>query len=197
MLPRVSTPQPVPVPELATRGPEPTTAQTVVRTLVIGYGSPIRGDDAIGPLAADALAAGPLPPGLRVLSRHILTAELAEDLAAAETVIFLDATVQGRPGEVQVRRLVPDAHALSTMAHFLDPRELLAWCDTLYQRAPEAWLVSAAGESFDYASYHLGPAATAALPLMLTEVRRLLDAPRAHAEPAASATHCAKPAAMA
>ena len=149
----------------------------VPRTLVIGYGSPIRGDDAIGPLAADALAAGPLPPGLRVLSRHVLTAELAEDLAAADRVIFLDAAAQGRPGEVHVRTLEPDAHAVSTMAHFLDPRELLAWCDTLYQRVPQAWLVSAAGESFDYASYRLGPAATAALPLMLAEVRRLVDAP--------------------
>lgn len=191
----LSAPRPAPV--LSTRGSGPAAVPTAVRTLVIGYGSPIRGDDAIGPLAADALAAGPLPPGLRVLSRHILTAELAEDLAAAETVIFLDAASQGQPGEVQVRRLEPDAHALSTMAHFLDPRELLAWCDTLYQRAPEAWLVSAAGESFDYASYHLGPAATAALPLMLNEVRRLLDAARAHAEPAATAPHCAKPAAKA
>jgi hydrogenase maturation protease len=182
---------------LATRGLEPAAAPTAARTLVIGYGSPIRGDDAIGPLAADALAAGPLPPGLQVLSRHVLTAELAEDLAAVDRVIVLDAAAQGRPGEVQVRKLQPDAHALSTMAHFLDPRELLAWCDTLYERAPEAWLVSAAGESFDYACYHLGPAAAEALPVMLTEVRRLVDAPRAHAEPAASAPRCAKPAATA
>jgi hydrogenase maturation protease len=152
-------------------------APGVARTLVVGYGSPIRGDDAIGPLAADALAAGPLPPGLRVLSRHVLTAELAEDLAAADRVIFLDAAAQGRPGELRVCTLEPDAGAVSTMAHFLDPRELLAWCETLYQRVPQAWLVSVAGESFDYASYRLGPAATAALPLMLAEVRRLVDAP--------------------
>ena len=89
------------------------TAQGALRTLVIGYGSPIRGDDAIGPLAADALAAGALPPGLRVLSRHVLTAELAEDLCAADRVIFLDASVQGEPGEVQVRQLHPDAAAVS------------------------------------------------------------------------------------
>ena len=152
-------------------------ATVAARTLVIGYGSPIRGDDAIGPLAADALEAEPLPPGLRVLSRHVLTAELAEDLAAADRVIFLDAAAQGRPGEVHVCTLEPDAHAVSTMAHFLDPRELLAWCDTLYQRVPQAWLVSAAGESFDYASYRLGPAATAALPLMLAAVRRLVAEP--------------------
>jgi hydrogenase maturation protease len=153
----------------------------MVRTLVIGYGSPIRGDDAIGPLAADALAAGPLPPGLRVLSRHVLTAELAEDLAAAERVIFVDAAVQGSAGEVQVRQLQPDSTAMSTMAHFLDPRELLAWCQTLYQHVPQAWLVSAAAESFAYASYTLSPAATAALPAVLAEVRRLVEAPLAPA----------------
>ena len=166
-------------------------AAVAVRTLVIGYGSPIRGDDAIGPLAADALAATPLPPGLRVLSRHVLTAELVEDLAEAERVIFLDAVAQGRPGEVRVRPLEPDAHAVSTMAHFLDPRELLAWCDTLYQRVPQAWLVSVAGESFDYASYRLGPAAAAALPLMLDHVRRLVDGPCIHApvRPATSNLH--------
>ncbi len=148
-----------------------------MRTLVIGYGSPIRGDDAIGPLAADALASGPLPPGLTVLSRHVLTAELAEDLAGADRVIFLDAAAQGGAGEVRVRPLEPDASSVSTMAHFLDPRELLAWCQALYGRVPQAWLVSAAGQSFDYACYALSTAAAAAVPAMLAEVHKLVDAP--------------------
>jgi hydrogenase maturation protease len=166
-----------PAPSVAVQRAQRAAAPEAAHSLVIGYGSPIRGDDAIGPLAADALAAGPLPPGLRVLSRHVLTAELVEDLAAVERVIFLDAEVQGQPGEVRVRQLAPDAHAMSTMAHFLDPRELLAWCETLYRRAPQAWLVSAAAHSFDYACYQLSPAATAAVPAMLGEVRRLLATP--------------------
>jgi hydrogenase maturation protease len=147
----------------------------LVSTLIVGYGSPIRGDDAIGPLAADALAAQPLPEGVRVIARHVLTAELAEDLAAADRAIFLDAACDGQPGQVQVRRLKADATALSTMAHFLDPRELLAWCETLYGRAPEAWLVSASGESFDYAGYCLTPTAESALPAMLERVRALIE----------------------
>ncbi len=145
------------------------------RTLVIGYGSPIRGDDAIGPLAAEALCAQPLPPGLAVLARHVLTAELAEDLAAADRVIFLDAETGAVPGSVRVRELVPDAGGASTMAHFHDPRELLAWCEALYGRAPRAWLVTAAGASFGYAHCELSPAAGSALTAMLAEVRRLLD----------------------
>ena len=143
-------------------------------TLIIGYGSPIRGDDAIGPLAADTLAAGPLPAGVRVIARHVLTAELVEDIAAADRVIFLDAAADGPPGEVRVRELHPDATAVSTMAHFLDPRELLAWCQTLYRHEPRAWLVSAAGQSFDYAHYRLSPPAAAALTPMLEQVQALL-----------------------
>lgn len=148
-----------------------------LKTLIIGYGSPIRGDDAIGPLAADALDAGPLPEGVSVMSRHILTAELVEDIAAADRVIFLDATVEGEPGEVRVRDLTPDASAMSTMAHFLDPRELLAWCQTLYQREPAAYLISAAGVSFEYSNCTLSPTGTAAQAVMLERVRELIAAP--------------------
>jgi hydrogenase maturation protease len=144
------------------------------KTLIIGYGSPIRGDDAIGPLAADALAADTLPPGVEVISRHILTAELVEDIAAVDRVIFLDATVEGEPGEVRVRPLAPDANAVSTMAHFHDPRELLAWCQSLYRHEPEAYLVSTAGHSFDYANYSLSPVAAAALAPMLKRVHELI-----------------------
>ena len=154
-------------------GPE--SDRRATSTLVIGYGSPIRGDDAIGPLAADTLAAGPLPAGVRVIARHVLTAELVEDIAAADRVIFLDAAADGPPGEVRLRELRPDATTVSTMAHFLDPRELLAWCQTLHHHEPRAWLISAAGLSFGYAHYSLSPPAAAALDALLAQVRALLD----------------------
>ena len=143
-------------------------------TLIIGYGSPIRGDDALGPLAAEALAAGPLPPGVSVISRHILTADLVADIAANDRVIFIDASVAGEPGEIRVQPLTADVSALSTMAHFLDPQELLAWCQALYQREPLAHLVTATGESFEYANYSLSPVATSALASLLARVRELI-----------------------
>jgi hydrogenase maturation protease len=144
------------------------------RTLVIGYGSPIRGDDAIGPLAADRLEAEGIADNVQVVSRHVLTAELVPDIAAADLVVFLDAAAHGPPGEVRLQRLHPDARAVSTMAHFLDPRELLAWADVLYHRRPDAWLVSAAGARFEYGLYDLSPALAAAIDPMLEEVRRLI-----------------------
>jgi hydrogenase maturation protease len=147
------------------------------RVLVIGYGSPIRGDDAIGPLVADRLCEDGPPEGVAVVSRHILTAELVADLVEHDRVIFLDAAVDGVPGEVRCRELAPDASAMSTMAHFLDPRELLAWCETLYGKVPETFLVSACGASFDYAHYSLTPLAEAAIAPMLEQVRRLIERP--------------------
>jgi hydrogenase maturation protease len=156
-------------------------------TLIIGYGSPIRGDDAIGPLVADRLAVmaadGRLPAGVRVQARHILTAELVDDLHRSRRAIFLDAAADTPPGEVRCRPLAPDATAVSTMAHFHDPRELLAWCQALYGESPEAWLVSAGGAEWGYASYALSDTARAAVEPMITQVLALLDSfPSSHHE---------------
>lgn len=144
------------------------------KALIIGYGSPIRGDDAIGPLVADRLEADGLPEGVTVISRHVLTADLAPEIAESDLVVFLDAAVDGPPGEVRCRPLHPDPTAVSTMAHFLDPRELLAWSQTLYDRLPEAWLVSATGTSFDFAGYALTNAAEQAVAPMVEKVRSLI-----------------------
>lgn len=163
-----------------------------LRALVIGYGSPIRGDDALGPLVADQLearvSADPaLSARVEVQARHILTAELVDDLARAERVIFIDAAANLPAGEVGCQRLAPDASALSTMAHFHDPRELLAWCQALYQRVPETWLVSAGGADWGYACYALSAAAQAAVAPMITEVLGLIG-PEPKSAPAAEPT---------
>ena len=153
-------------------------------TLVIGYGSPIRGDDAVGPLLAERIAEaveqGAWPTGTEVQSRHILTAELVADLHRAERAIFIDAAADGTPGEVRTRRVEPDPSAPSTMAHFHDPRELLAWCEGLYGSAPEAWLVTISGAAWDYGHFDLSPVAQAALQPAL-EALRALCAPQATA----------------
>ncbi|NBC50010.1 MAG: hydrogenase maturation protease [Gammaproteobacteria bacterium] len=152
-----------------------------MRALVIGYGSPIRGDDAIGPLVADRLearfAADPaLGDGVEVQARHILTAEIVDDLVRAERVVFIDAAADLKPGEVRCCRLAPDTATLSTMAHFHDPRELLAWCAALYQRTPKAWLVSAGGADWGYASYSLSATAQGAVEPMIAEILALIPA---------------------
>ena len=159
-----------------------------MKALIIGYGSPIRGDDAIGPLAADRLDSlleqGELPDWIEIQSRHILTAELVEDLKRTDLAIFLDAAADTPPGEVRCRPLQPDATALSTMAHFHDPRELLAWCEALYGKAPIAWLISAGGAEWGYSNCQLSDTASAAMEQMIEQVMQRLGL----AAPTASAT---------
>lgn len=150
-----------------------------MHTLIIGYGSPIRGDDAVGPLLADRiaeqLALGHWPTDTAVQARHILTAEIVADLKQAGRVIFIDAAADTPAGEVRTLPLSADPTALSTMAHFHDPRELLAWCEGLYGSAPEAWLVSVGGAAWEYGHFDLSPSVQAALPTAIRAVRDLCN----------------------
>ena len=105
--------------------------------LVIGYGNPLRGDDAMGPVAAARLG------GIAV---HQLTPELAESIAKEDGVIFLDADVTLAPGEIAVKRV----EATDTpLTHSASPAGLLHLALAVYGAAPRAWLIGMGGESFE------------------------------------------------
>ena len=65
--------------------------------LVIGYGNTLRRDDGVGPHVAEAIAALALP-GVEALVCPLLTPELAEAIARARRVVFVDAMVTAPPG---------------------------------------------------------------------------------------------------
>jgi hydrogenase maturation protease len=149
----------------------------VRRALVIGYGSPIRGDDAIGPLVAERLERDGVPAGVTILARHILTADLVPDICAADLVIFIDATPDGEPGEIHCRPLAADPTTIAPMAHALDPRELLAWAAALYDHHPPAYLVSTPGHSFAFAHFGLSEPVAGAVEALAARVRGLIAEP--------------------
>ncbi len=124
------------------------------RLLVLGFGNTLRGDDAAGVLAADALAALALP-GFTVESRHQLTPELAELVARFDRVVFIDAEpAQDRADDepATMREIVPievGSSGPSVFGHHQDPRALLGLARSLYGRAPCAWLVTIGALSFE------------------------------------------------
>ena len=73
--------------------------------LVVGYGSTLRGDDGVGPRAAELVAEDPRLAGATVLVRHQLTPELAADMAAARLVVLVDARADAESGAVVVERV--------------------------------------------------------------------------------------------
>jgi len=114
-----------------------------VELLVIGYGNTLRRDDAVGPKAAEAIAALDLP-GVRALACALLTPELADPLAQARAVVFVDASVDA-PRQVQLRKLAP-ATSSQIMAHAADPATLLALARDVFGHVPEAWLLTIPAE---------------------------------------------------
>jgi hydrogenase maturation protease len=116
--------------------------------VVVGYGNDLRGDDGIGPrVAAQVEALG--WPGVRALVVTQLTPELAEVLAGARLVVFVDACVGPAREPVEVGRGgPPERRAGGSLTHTGSPGALLALARELYGRAPETWWVTVAGEGF-------------------------------------------------
>jgi hydrogenase maturation protease len=140
-------------------------------TLVIGYGNDLRGDDAVGPLAAAAVAAWDAP-GVWALAVHQLTPELAEALAVADLAIFVDACASPDREEVETHLIAP-AVTDTVLGHTGDPRGLLALTAALYGHCPAAWSITVPARSFAFGA-GLSPVAERGLAAALERVRDLI-----------------------
>jgi hydrogenase maturation protease len=118
-------------------------------TLVIGYGNPMRGDDGVGPVLAERLS-DRLPTWeaeqVKCISCMQLMPELANEMAAARRVIFVDASMDIQPGHVTIRRVTgkPPGYSFS---HHLTPGAMLDLCWRAFNAAPDAWVVAIGAES--------------------------------------------------
>ena len=136
--------------------------------LVIGYGSELRGDDAAGTIAARRLRR----LGYQAIATHQLTPELAERMAAARQVVFLDADAGMAPGEIAVARVDSTASA-GALEHHAGPGVLLRLAREAYGAAPAAVLIRLGGRSFALGS-RLSAEARRAVAKAVVEVRRAM-----------------------
>ncbi len=145
------------------------------QVLIIGYGNVLRADDGLGPAVIDALESEPAGEGVTTLSCQLLTPDLAEPVGRADLVVFIDASVDGEPGEVRCTRIEPDRARTSSFTHHFDPAGLVALAEALYGRAPEAYVISVCGQSFEYEE-GLTAAVAARVPEVAAKVRELASA---------------------
>ena len=118
-----------------------------MRTLIVGYGNPLRTDDALGWRAVERLR-GILAPGeAEVVALHQLTPELMETLSRADRAIFIDAAADGPPGRLSVHTVQARAGE-SSFTHHYTPESLLAGALALYGSAPRSLLFSVTGADF-------------------------------------------------
>ena len=154
------------------------------RVLVVGYGSTLRGDDGVGPRAAELALEDDRLAGATVLLRHQLTPELAADIAAARLVVLVDARADAAPGSVSVERVgggvaaeaapgrVPRPDAGAT-THHVGAAEVAALARDLWGASPEVFAVGVGATSFEVGD-GLSDPVEHALPAVLDAIAALV-----------------------
>lgn len=162
------------------RSPSPTarprTSNSGPRTLVIGYGNPLRSDDGFGWHASHLLAEALADRDVEVITCHQLTPELAERLSNCAVAVFIDADCRGAPGEIHSQELLAEAAPSSTFTHTCTPSGLLVSAERLYGHRPQAVILTVSAQSFEYGE-SLSPVVSAALPKVAEQVCRYLRLP--------------------
>ncbi len=110
--------------------------------MIIGIGNTLRRDDGAGPF----VAAGAFPPNVEAIVVHQLLPELAETIARARRVIFVDAI----EGALELGWVPITAEWRSAPDHALDPATMLALAETLFGQAPLTHLLTVPGEDFGF-----------------------------------------------
>ena len=139
--------------------------------LILGYGNTLRSDDGAGSRAAAALESELSSKDVVVIGAHQLAPEMAETVAQATRVLFLDASHTGVPGEIRCERIRrnPDFQP-EKLTHELSPPALLELTARYFQVDPEAWLCTITGENFGLGE-RFSPAIAAAWETWLDRIR--------------------------
>jgi hydrogenase maturation protease len=154
-----------------------------IRCLILACGNTLRGDDGAGPwLAAWAEQRFRDVAGVRVVVRQQWTPDLAEDIARAASVLFVDCSIASAPGAVQLVAVEPAPGADGLATHHLGAPELLALSSELYHAAPSEALLLAIGAGSTELGEAFSSAVSAALPaacrIVEETVLRLIGAPQ-------------------
>jgi hydrogenase maturation protease len=146
------------------------------RTLIIGYGNPLRGDDGFGWHTAVRLQDLIHDDGIEILPVHQLTPELMDPISRARRVIFIDAAVGGEPGKLTVTTLETSVGPPPAFTHFATPAALLEGARSLYGAKPEGILITVVGLDFEIGEDLSGPVRLALESLAGTKIRELIAA---------------------
>jgi Ni,Fe-hydrogenase maturation factor len=109
-------------------------------------------------------------PGVNAIVCHQLTPELAESIAAAESVVFVDAAVAGEIS-VGLCKIEPTV-AAQTMAHAANPGALLCLAKTLYGRRPSAYWLTIPIDNVSFGN-EFSPLAEVGFQIALRKIRLL------------------------
>jgi hydrogenase maturation protease len=159
-----------------------------VKSLIVGFGNPLRGDDGVGLAVLRALEAEPLPPGVRCADVGIGGVALVHELQAGwERLVIVDAVQRGgAAGTVYV--LAPRLPSLAGLpaveraarlvdAHMAEPYSALLLADALGVLPSEVHVVGVEAPGTEELTLELGPAVARAVPIAARRALELATAP--------------------
>ncbi|MFZ0306407.1 MAG: hydrogenase maturation protease [Terracidiphilus sp.] len=119
------------------RHPNASAGTPTVRCLILACGNTLRCDDGVGPrLASWAEERFEANNNVRVVVRLQWTPDLAEEIAVAESVLFVDSSIKSAPGHVNLIPVEPSENHNGSATHHLDANELLGLALELYGSRP-------------------------------------------------------------
>lgn len=148
---------------------------TPVPVLLLGVGNVLMGDEGVGVEVVRSIADGPLPEGVAYLDGGTGSLQLLGPLLAADRVVLVDATADGRPPGT-VSRLTPrfsDDYPPRMTAHDIGLKDLL---DAFYLmgREPRVTLFTISIEFPQEIGVGLSPEIREALPGIVARIREEL-----------------------
>lgn len=144
------------------------------RRLLLACGNVLRSDDGVGLHLAAAVETDPRFAGVEVIVAQQFTPELAELIAAADRVAFVDACAELPAGEVRLQSVAVAAEPPHSFTHHLPPAALLALAQSLYGRTPQQAVALAVGAASFELGEGLSATVVAAVPPAIELLRKFL-----------------------
>ena len=117
------------------------------KTLIVGYGNTLRGDDGAGVRVAERIAGD--HPEIDCLIAHQLFPEMSEQIAQYESVVFIDAAVG--IDHLVVSEITPQEAGNSWSSHRCSPQSLISGTTVLAGIDPSrCYLIQIPAFTFNY-----------------------------------------------
>jgi hydrogenase maturation protease len=138
---------------------------TEPRCLILACGNTLRSDDGVGPWLCEWTANHfASDPRVCAVSRQQWTPDLAEDIAGADSVLFIDCSIESAPGHIRLREVHPASPDSCLATHHTGAPELLALVQELYSSIPRTSLLLTVGVGSTELGETFSPAVTAVIP---------------------------------
>ena len=119
-----------------------------MRILILGYGNPGRGDDGLGPAAAEKIESRQFR-GVVASANYQLMLEDSSDASKADVVVFIDAAKTGTEPYF-VQPVYPARDVACFASHFVSPESIVGLSGRIFGHVPQAFAIGIRGYEFDF-----------------------------------------------